>query len=68
MDTIIRKKRRGAGLTLSQAAKKLKYDIGNLSRIERGVRYPGIPLALKMQRLFGITLEDLVKSNRGGKK
>jgi transcriptional regulator with XRE-family HTH domain len=69
MQTQIRQKRRGLGLSLLDAARQLETDSGNLSRIERGIQVPSISLAKRISAILGLTLDEIyaqTPSCRGG--
>ena len=55
----IREHRIASGLTLSEAAKKLATDAGNLSRVERGSQWPSVELAKRMSSLYGMSLDEI---------
>ena len=61
----LRKHRKEAGLTLSQAGKILKIDTGNLSRIERGKQIPGYATACALANLYGISLDNVYGRKNG---
>lgn len=49
-----------AGLTQSQAAKKLEISKDSLSNIERGRTMPKIDLVKRMEQVYGISYNDLI--------
>lgn len=49
-----------AGLTQSQAAKKLDISKDSLSNIERGRTMPKIDLVKRMEQVYGISYNDLI--------
>lgn len=55
----LREKRVERGLTLSEAARQIDTNVGNLSRIERGQQFPRPPLAFRLCRLYGLSLEEI---------
>jgi len=55
----LREKRIEKGLTLTQVARQVRTDVGNLSRIERGQQFPSPPLAVRLSRAYGMALEDV---------
>ncbi|OWO86981.1 transcriptional regulator [Photorhabdus luminescens] len=52
MKTPLRKIRMEKGLTISEVSKATSVDIGNLSRIERGIQSPSLDTAEKLSRYF----------------
>ncbi|WP_445494621.1 helix-turn-helix domain-containing protein [Photorhabdus sp. SF281] len=52
MKTPLRKIRIEKGLTISEVSKATSVDIGNLSRIERGIQSPSLDTAEKLSRYF----------------
>lgn len=55
----LRQARLKRGLKIIEAARLLGTDYGNLSRIERGLQYPRIPLARVMCDLYGVSMDDV---------
>ena len=47
------------GWTQAQLATKLDVSRQTVNAIEKGKFDPSLPLALKMARLFGLTIEDI---------
>jgi len=52
MQTPLRKMREENGLTISEVALAVKIDVGNLSRIERGIQVTSIETAERISRFF----------------
>lgn len=52
MQTPLRKMREASGLTISEVALAVQIDVGNLSRIERGIQLTSIETAEKISRFF----------------
>ena len=52
MPTPLRKMRVEKKLTLSEVAIATQLDVGNLSRIERGIQVPSLETAEKLSRFF----------------
>jgi transcriptional regulator with XRE-family HTH domain len=56
----LRERRRGSGLTLESAARRLGLSAAHLSRLESGLRQPSLPVLLGLARLYGTTVSDLL--------
>jgi transcriptional regulator with XRE-family HTH domain len=56
----LRERRRGSGLTLEGAARRLELSPAHLSRLESGLRQPSLPVLLGLARLYGTTVSDLL--------
>jgi transcriptional regulator with XRE-family HTH domain len=56
----LRERRRGSGLTLEAAARRLDLSPAHLSRLESGLRQPSLPVLLGLARLYGTTVSDLL--------
>ena len=52
MRTPLRKMREDNGLTISEVALAVQIDVGNLSRIERGIQVTSIETAEKISQFF----------------
>ncbi|AMG57723.1 MULTISPECIES: helix-turn-helix domain-containing protein [Enterobacterales] len=52
MPTPLRKMRVEKKLTISEVAIATQLDVGNLSRIERGIQVPSLETAEKLSRFF----------------
>ncbi|OCQ53596.1 helix-turn-helix protein [Photorhabdus australis subsp. thailandensis] len=52
MKTPLRKIRIEKGLTISEVSRAISVDVGNLSRIERGIQIPSLDTAEKLSRYF----------------
>ncbi|WP_390950597.1 helix-turn-helix domain-containing protein [Pantoea dispersa] len=52
MRTPLRRMREANGLTISEVALAVQIDVGNLSRIERGIQVTSIETAEKISRYF----------------
>nr|DAI68064.1 MAG TPA: Helix-turn-helix XRE-family like protein [Caudoviricetes sp.] len=52
MTTPLRKMRVEKKLTISEVAMATQLDVGNLSRIERGMQVPSLETAEKLSRFF----------------
>ncbi|MDQ0548193.1 helix-turn-helix domain-containing protein [Pantoea agglomerans] len=52
MPTPLRKMRVEKKLTISEVAIATQLDVGNLSRIERGIQVPSLETAEKLARFF----------------
>lgn len=59
MQTPLRKMRVENGLTISEVAMATKIDVGNLSRIERGIQVTSLETAEKLVRFFGGKLSEM---------
>jgi len=46
----------------SEMARATKVDVAHISRIVNGKAAPSLPLAVKMAKHLGITVDDLVNS------
>lgn len=57
----IRKARLQQQLNLSTAATVLGTNVGNLSRIERGLQAPSPKLALRICQVYRISLDDIYR-------
>ncbi|MBS0909179.1 helix-turn-helix transcriptional regulator [Tatumella sp. JGM118] len=53
METPLRKMRMEKKLTMSEVALAVHCDVGNLSRIERGVQVTSLDMAEKLSKFFG---------------
>ncbi len=47
-------------MTLTEAARQLQTDAGNLSRIERGVQMPRKQLAQKIAHLYNVEVSSII--------
>ena len=65
MKSSLRQARQARGLTLIQVSHALCTDIGNLSRIERGMGAPSAGLALELYEFYGreVSLEEILRSS-----
>lgn len=52
MQTPLRKMRVEKGLTISEVAMATQIDVGNLSRIERGIQVTSLETAEKLSKFF----------------
>ncbi|MCT2590328.1 XRE family transcriptional regulator [Streptomyces sp. N2-109] len=52
--------RRGSGLTLETAARRVGLSPAHLSRLETGHRQPSLPMLLTLARTYGTTVSDLL--------
>lgn len=52
MQTPLRKMRMEKGLTISEVAMATQIDVGNLSRIERGIQVTSLETAEKLSKFF----------------
>jgi len=59
MKSPLRQAREKRGITLNVLAKKVGSDVGNLSRIERGVQTPNAQLAERICREFDGEVSEL---------
>jgi len=59
MKSPLRQAREKRGMTLNALAKKVGSDVGNLSRIERGVQTPNVQLAERICREFNGDVSEL---------
>lgn len=57
----LRELREAAGLTQVQVAKKLVVDQGAVSNWERGVNAPSVKYHKKLAKLYGVTVDELLK-------
>ena len=51
--------RRESGLLMNEIAEMLQISKNGYYKIETGVYFPKLPLALKMAKLFSVTVEEL---------
>lgn len=58
--TNLRALRQRHKLTLSEAARRIEYDAGNLSRIERGAQQPSLEIARRLAGLYEVTVDEIV--------
>ncbi|HEY8551879.1 MAG TPA: helix-turn-helix transcriptional regulator [Thermaerobacter sp.] len=56
----IRLARRSAGLSIKELARRAHISPSHLSDVERGVKYPSLPVAATLARLLGRSLDWLV--------
>lgn len=56
----LRELRRRAGLTLEAAAARAELSPAHLSRLETGQRQPSLPVLLKLARVYGTTVSELL--------
>ena len=59
MKNRIRERRQGLGLTQEQLAEQVRVSRQTIISIEGGRYDPSLPLALKLARLLGQSIEDL---------
>jgi len=59
MKTPLRSARLIRGLTIMQVAVGVNCDVGNLSRMERGLQKPSLDLAARLSEFFGSDLTEL---------
>ncbi len=57
----LRRLRKASKLTIEAVAESVDSDVGNLSRIERGLQVPGYPLAKRLSAFYSneITVDEL---------
>lgn len=48
--------------TLHEVGKQVGCTAGNLSRVERGLQAISLPLAVRLACLYGVSVDDLIKS------
>lgn len=59
MQTPLRKMREANGLTISEVALAVQIDVGNLSRIERGIQVTSIETAEKISQFFNGKISEM---------
>lgn len=64
METLIRKARKDAGLSLKEAANQLDISEGYLSQIENGLRQVGANRAERIATLYKIEREEIFLPSR----
>lgn len=52
-------RRRARNLTLTDVSDKYGVSIATLSRMERGLQIPRMPVARKLAKLYGVTVGDI---------
>ncbi|RGP42652.1 hypothetical protein BTW32_30805 [Bacillus thuringiensis] len=65
MGNRIKKIRKQQGDTLKSLAQKINYDYSNLSKIERGVYVPSIPILRRISEVYGVGLQYLIGCETG---
>ena len=50
-----------SGLTQLQVAERINYSDKSVSKWERGDAIPDIPVMLQLAKLYGVSLDDMVK-------
>ena len=50
-----------SGYTQLQVAEKINYSDKSISKWERGDAIPDIPVMLELAKLYGVSLDDIVK-------
>lgn len=60
----LRHLRQQQGLTTQELSDVLAVDRSLISKIETGKSIPSLPLALKIARFFGVTVDDLADDTR----
>lgn len=61
VDNHFKQLRLNAGLEMNEAAKRINISKSYLYKIEEGNTLPGIKVVLRMQKVYGCTLEDLLR-------
>ncbi|MGO3685830.1 MAG: helix-turn-helix domain-containing protein [Proteus vulgaris] len=59
MQTPLRKVRVELNLTISEVANAINYDVGNLSRLERGIQAASLELAEKLTAFYRGKITEL---------
>ncbi|GAA0469683.1 helix-turn-helix transcriptional regulator [Tatumella punctata] len=59
MQTPLRKMRMEKKLTISEVALAVHCDVGNLSRIERGVQVTSLEMAERLSKFFGGLVSEM---------
>ncbi|NIC29326.1 helix-turn-helix transcriptional regulator [Serratia plymuthica] len=59
MQTPLRKMRLKQNLTIQEVAKATEVDVGNLSRIERGMQVTSLTIAEKLSKFFGGEISEM---------
>lgn len=62
MKVTLKAARINAGLTQSEAAKKLNVSKDSISNWERGKTFPDVPLLKKIESLYGVDYKDIIFS------
>lgn len=57
--------RKEKGLTQVELAAKLGVSQGAVSMIERGDRMPSMKMLLKLSKVLGVSIEDLIQKEAG---
>lgn len=60
MKVTLKAARINAGLTQSEAAKKLNVSKDSISNWERGKTFPDVPLLKKIESLYGVDYKDII--------
>lgn len=59
MCTPLRKMRVEQGLTIAEVSRQTAIDVGNLSRIERGIQVTSLETAEKLSKFFGGKISEM---------
>ena len=60
--TYISAKRKDMGLTQAELAEKVNLTRQSISKYETGECFPDISILIQLAEIFGITIDELVKS------
>lgn len=60
MGITLKAARTNSGLTQKQAAEALGIAVDTLSNYERGKTFPDVPTIKKMEKLYGVTYNDII--------
>lgn len=60
----LRVRRRRAGLSLREVARRTGISVSFLSAVERGVSGPSVPTLFKLTELYGVRVHDLLDNRR----
>jgi len=59
MSVTLKAARVNVGLTQAEAAKKLGIAIDTIRKYEQGKTFPDVPLIQKIEKLYGVTYNDI---------
>ena len=51
------------GFTQTQAAKKIGIAVDTLSKYERGLSFPNVPIIKKIEKVYGVSYKDIIFTN-----
>lgn len=56
----LRAARVNKNLSQAQAAKLLGISVETLSRFERGITFPNVPIITKMEEVYGLSYDEII--------